>query len=248
MVLEVGGSKPLTHPTPAASRPAISREPSSTDPEGGDAVDMLEERILSRHLVPLCKPTFHRLLRAARPHSMVDPKRMQNIWRLLQRLERDGVEGDLVELGVAGGGTGLVLAGAAEHSRLSRQVWLYDAFEQSEDFDFKLEDVQRLINVEHGHDPKQVHVIEGFFEDVLPSSGERPLALVHIDAGGYQPILDSLNWVHPRMAAGGWVVFDNYGVSEDCRRAFEDYRASHDSVGELIRFRHTQAYFQVVRI
>jgi len=205
---------------------------------------MFDERILSRRLVPIFKPVYYRLFRHAHRHSMVDRKRLQNLWRLMRRTEKEGVEGDYVEMGVAAGGTGLLFAGAAARSRFERQVWLYDAFEDAEDFDFALADVAKLFHQDHGYSEDMVHLVKGFFDQTLPASPDRPIALVHIDCGGYETNLDCLNWLHPRVQPGGWVVLDNYGATPDCRRAVDDWRAEHGIESELVRFRHTQAYWR----
>ena len=91
---------------------------------------MFDEVIVSNWALPFLKPSFYRVMKTAQPYSMVSRKRMQNLWRLMSRIERRGLAGDFVEMGVARGGTGLLLATFASRSRLPREVWLYDAFEE----------------------------------------------------------------------------------------------------------------------
>ena len=90
---------------------------------------MLNDRIISKRLLPILKPRLHRLMKRAGPYAMVSRNRMQNLHRLLSRVERDGVAGDAVEAGVARGGSAIVITDTALRSDLDRQVWLYDAFD-----------------------------------------------------------------------------------------------------------------------
>ncbi|MAG54840.1 MAG: hypothetical protein CMJ83_00960 [Planctomycetes bacterium] len=207
---------------------------------------MFEERILSRHLAPVFKPTFWRTLRRAQPHSMVSKRRMQNLWRLLGRVARDGVAGDYVELGTARGGTALLLAAHRDLcGDAAREVWLYDAFEDFDPPAARFDDVARLLFDEAGHDRRHVHLVKGFFDRVLPDRPARPIALLHLDAGGYEGVRDALKLTLPHVAAGGWVVFDNYGVDEDCRRAVHEVLDPVAMGNDLSRFGHTQVYVQV---
>lgn len=200
---------------------------------------MLEERIISRRLLPLLKPTFWRAVRRAQKHSMVSKRRMQNLWRLMWRGVRAGVSGDYVELGTARGGTALLLdahrrgfPGGAE-----RQVWLYDAFEDFEPCFARYEDVRRLLFDESDCDPEAVHLVRGFFDKGLATRPPRPIAFLHVDAGGYEGVSAGLDLVWPHLSPGAWLVFDNYGVDEGCRRAVDERVPS-----GLHRFGHTQAY------
>ena len=63
---------------------------------------MLEDLIIIKKLIPLFKPRLQKFYKTAKPFSMVSKNRLQNLYRLLCRVERDRVPGDMVEAGVAG--------------------------------------------------------------------------------------------------------------------------------------------------
>lgn len=200
---------------------------------------MFEERIVSRRLLPVLKPSFWKVMRRAKRHSMVSKRRMQNLWRLMWRGARAGVPGDYVELGTARGGTALLLEAHRRQSPGSadRQVWLYDAFEDFEPCFARYEDVRRLLFEESGCDPDTVHLVKGFFDVGLAARPPRPVAFLHVDAGGYEGVRAGLLAIWPYLSPGAWLVFDNYGVDEGCRQAVDE-----SVPAGLERFGHTQAY------
>ena len=205
---------------------------------------MLEDRIISRRWTRALKPAFWRAMQKAQPHSMVSKRRMQNLWRLMWRVARTAVPGDYVELGAAHGGTGLLMDAHRRQAPggAARQVWLFDAFEDFEPCFARYDDVHRLLFQVHGLDPDAVHVVKGFFDAGLASRPPRPVAFLHLDAGGFDAVGSSLDTLRPLLSPGAWIVFDNYGVDEGCRRAVDERFAS-----RVQRFGHTQAYVMITR-
>ncbi|MCK4790277.1 MAG: class I SAM-dependent methyltransferase [Desulfobacteraceae bacterium] len=206
---------------------------------------MLDDWIISKKLLPLFKPRLHQLMRAAKPYSMVSWNRMQNLHRLLYRVERDHVLGDVVETGVAQGGSAILITLLVLEAGLERQVWLYDAFESLNPDGPQFEVVHDILFNTFGFDPQRVHLVKGLFKTTLPKYPGRPIAFLHIDASGYEPVRCCLKNLYPHVQSGGWVVLDNYGVDKECRRAVNELLATEERNGSLRRFGRTQAYFQL---
>lgn len=206
---------------------------------------MLDDLIITKKLLPLFKPRLHQLLRAAKPYSMVSRNRMQNLHRLFYRVERDHILGDVVETGVAQGGTAILLTSLVLEASIERQVWLYDAFESLNPDGPQFEVVHETLFKTFGFDPQRVHLVKGLFKITLPTYLGRPIALLHIDASGYEPVRCCLKNLYPHVQSGGWVVLDNYGVDKECRRAVNELLATEGRTGSLCRFGRTQAYFQL---
>lgn len=205
---------------------------------------MFEDSIISKKLVPLFKPRLQRFYRTAKPFSMVSKNRLQNLHRLLHRVECDRVPGDMVEVGVAGGGSAIVIATMALESRLDRQVWLCDGFEPFDPSGPRYDEVRERLFETFRFDPARVHLTRGLFEDVSSEYSSWPIAFRHIDAGGYEPVKCCLDGLYQHVQPGGWVVIDNYGVDEDCRRAVDELLQAEQAKPSLQRFHHTQAFFQ----
>ena len=71
---------------------------------------MFENVIISKKLIPLFKPRLHKLMKQVKPFSMLSKNRLQNLHRLLCRVERDRIPGDMIEAGVARGGSAIFIA------------------------------------------------------------------------------------------------------------------------------------------
>ncbi len=207
---------------------------------------MFDDRIITKKLLFLFKPRLRRVMRLARPYAMISRNRMQNIHRLLYRIERDRVPGDVVETGVARGGSAILIASILKESGADRQLWLYDAFELFEPVMARYEEARSLLFEELAFDPDRVHLAKGMFEDTLLHHPDRPIAFLHIDAGSYEAVRCCFDNLWPRVQPKGWVAVDNYGADEGCRRAVDEFLASDKTAESLCRFGHTQVYFRRV--
>jgi len=207
---------------------------------------VLNDLMISNKLLPWLKPQLYKLIKAAKPYAMVSRNRMQSLHRLQYRTERDVVEGDIVETGVARGGSAILLASLANQSRLDRQVWLYDAFELYSPALAEYQTVHQTLFETFRFDPERVHLSKGWFEDTVGQYPGRPISLLHIDAGEYDPVKCCLDHLFDHVSAGGWIVFDNYGYkrSTEVRRAVDERLTRHNLLGELKRCGSTQAYVQ----
>jgi len=136
-------------------------------------------------------------------------------------MAREAPEGCFVEVGVYKGGTAQFLLELA--TRQERKFYGYDTFTgipfQGEfdwhkpgDFgDTNLDAVAAGL-------PGAVLV-----QGVFPASAvDMPtVAFAHLDCDQYQSIIDSVNYLLPRMAPGGTIWFDDYGLLPGATRAVQ---------------------------
>lgn len=78
---------------------------------------------------PVLHRDRHRLMRLTDSVTWVQRDRRRRLLDLMGKLDHDGVEGDVVELGVYRGGTAGVLGQACQASPLDRRLWLFDSFQ-----------------------------------------------------------------------------------------------------------------------
>ena len=84
----------------------------------------------------------------------------------------------------------------------------------------------------------------GWFRDTLPGLPVGAIALLHVDADWYQSVREVLEHLFARVAPGGFVVLDDYGYWQGCRRAWEEYRAEHGLRVELTWVGSNAVYFR----
>ena len=154
---------------------------------------------------------------AAQPGNRGDMARFYFLSLVLDQLVKEGLEGDLVELGVYKGSTAALIATLAR--RLGRTAFLMDTFEGfaatdlrgidadkgMEFADTSVEAVRRLVG------EANTHFIKGYFPATateLPPDGR--YCLVHIDCDLYAPIAAALEYFYPRMVPGGFLIVHDY--------------------------------------
>jgi O-methyltransferase len=162
---------------------------------------------------------FQATLEGVRGYTLVDEYRLFELWSLA-RAGFD-LEGDILEVGVWRGGSGALLACAAQSASPGTRVFLCDTFRglvkvSSRDSTYRdgeyaaaRADVNSLLESLGLED---VTVLEGVFPDETAASlGNLRLRLCHVDVDVYESARDVLHWVWPRLVPGGVVVFDDYG-------------------------------------
>lgn len=153
----------------------------------------------------------------ASPRTLVSPDRCYVLYILLK--QAIGLGGDVWECGVYKGGTAAMFAAILKDHASSMRLHIFDTFEgmpethpskdwhKKGDFsDTDVEEVSRYVGF-----PEQVVIHKGFIPDTFKGMEGAKISFVHIDVDIYQSIIDCLDFVWPRLAVGGFIVFDDYG-------------------------------------
>jgi Macrocin-O-methyltransferase (TylF) len=176
--------------------------------------------------------------------TMSGLRRLDDLQECVDAVLCDGVEGDLIEAGAWRGGATILMRAALDSSRDGgdRTVWVADSFQgfpesagEASDqvrftrflraFDFlavSLEEVQdnfARFGLERG-----VRFVPGFFKDTLPKLTDRRWAIVRLDGDTYEATQVALECLYPGLSPGGYLVIDDYGAFEECRRAVDEFR------------------------
>jgi asparagine synthase (glutamine-hydrolysing) len=169
----------------------------------------------------------------------------------VERIERDGIEGAVLEAGTARGGSALVLAASKSPER---PLHLYDTFglipppsdRDGEDVKERYEVIAsgeaegpggsryygyeedllgqiRDLFATHGLPPGEhsVEFFQGLFQDTMRI--ERPVALAHLDSDWFDSVHTCLERIAPRLSVGGRFVIDDYGAWSGARDAVDEF-------------------------
>lgn len=176
-------------------------------------------------------------------HTMIGSKRMNNLQSCVEDVIQRRVPGDLIETGVWRGGACIFMRGILRaYGVKDRRVWVADSFEglprpdpekypvdagdvhhQIKLLAISLEEVQSNFS-RYGLLDDQVCFLKGWFKDTLPAAPCKRLAVVRLDGDMYESTMDGLTHLYPRLAAGGYLIVDDFGAVPGCRQAVEDYR------------------------
>jgi O-methyltransferase len=176
--------------------------------------------------------------------TMIGTARLDNLQACVVDVLQRGVPGDLIETGVWRGGASIFMRAVLHaYGVTDRTVWLADSFAglpkpdpvrypaDADDGLWKasvlavsVDDVKANFSA-YGLLDDQVRFLIGWFRDTLPSAPIERLAVLRLDGDLYESTMDALTALYPRLSVGGYIIVDDYGAMESCRRAVDDFRA-----------------------
>ena len=195
--------------------------------------------------------------------TMVGGARLANVRHAVETVLADDVPGDLIETGVWRGGVTILMRGILEAwGDTDRSVWVADSFEglpapNVEDYpDDEGHDLSGVSTLMVGADrvranferygllDDRVRFLEGWFADTLATAPIEQLAVLRLDGDLYESTMDALVPLYEKVSPGGFVIVDDYGAWEPCRKAVDDFRAEHDITDEIIEVDWTGVYWR----
>ena len=174
--------------------------------------------------------------------TMIGLRRLENFGECIATAIEDGVPGDVIETGVWRGGAVIYAKAVLEaHGATDRAVWVADSFQgvpppddaypaDAGDSHWTAEELavspaQVRANFEkYGLWDDRIHFLEGWFKDTLPDAPIEQLAVMRLDGDLYQSTMEALEALYPKLSPGGFVIVDDYGAVEGCRKAVHDFR------------------------
>lgn len=165
---------------------------------------------------------FRKTYEAIRNNTLVDIFRCYQLWHLLGQTKH--IDGAIVEVGVWRGGTGCLQAKRAQLLGIKNPVYLCDTFSGvvkagsndtqyfgGEHSDTSIPVVEALASSLGVS--SQIKLLQGIFpEDTSHQIAEPAVRFCYIDVDVYQSTKEILEWIWPRLAVGGIVVSDDYGM------------------------------------
>lgn len=190
--------------------------------------------------------------------SMVGLRQFDRMQECIVEVLRSGVPGDLLEAGVWRGGMSIFMRGCLKVLGANdRRVWVADSFAglptpdsnrevayewNAGDMAVSLEQVQANFS-RYGLLDDGVTFLKGFFSETLPGPVPQ-LAILRVDGDLYQSTKDVLEPLYPHLSAGGFAIFDDYQNLPDCRRAIDEYRATHEIAEPIRKIDQRAVYWQ----
>ncbi len=199
---------------------------------------------------------FRAIYDACHPFTMTDANRMYALYKAVNYVLADGIEGDFVECGVWKGGSTMVMAKALmDAGSTDRTLYLYDTFagmsEPTDDdvaFDdgstthetwqasqqdgvtdwaySPLDEVERNVR-STGYAPDRFVFVKGKVEDTIPSTLPDRIALLRLDTDWKESTRHELDHLFPLVAPHGVVFIDDYDWFRGAREATDEYFAEH---------------------
>jgi len=212
------------------------------------------------------------LFRKIYPYTMVDAKRLSNIHDLAEAAEKGKLKGVFAECGVWRGGCAAIMASVSKKAQSSRKIWLFDSFEGLPEPTTKdgqvakdyaqnraggklktinkcvgpLDDAKEIFFNVLKIDPNNVVIKKGWFQDTLPVAKKEigPIAILRLDGDWYESTKICLDNLYDNVTSGGYVVVDDYGHWEGCKKAIDEFIAGRKIKTDLIKIDYAGIYFK----
>jgi O-methyltransferase len=176
---------------------------------------------------------FEGLYREIRPYTLCSRDRVYILWATLRQALL--LKGDVFECGVFRGGTALLEASTMARcmeSTQGKQLYLFDSFcgmprttsavDRFEIGDLSTTSEREVAALLGRFDFAQIHA--GFIPETFTSIGVEKICWAHVDVDIYQSVRDCISYIYPRLAEGGFLLFDDYGFPScpGARRAVDE--------------------------
>lgn len=203
------------------------------------------------------------------PETMLPLPRLFDARKAILTINEENILGDIVECGVWNGGC-IGLMGLTDTTE--RPLHLFDSFEglpqpTKEDSDLvtkhgakdlKLRETEPIEPIQAcvGNTKDRVerflsnlgltnlvfHV--GWFQDTVPVAKIDKIALLRLDGDWYESTKVCLEGLFDKVSPGGFVIIDDYGCFEGCKRAVDEFFASRGLQPSLIYSDSMCVYFR----
>lgn len=195
------------------------------------------------------------LWRTVSPYTMTSKERVVALEAAVRYLCASKIDGDMVESGVAAGGSVMAMAVTLlDIGDRDRHLWLYDTFEgmpEPTDHDvgrfnspamklykkrhdqeggwirFSVEEVKKNV-LSTGYPEANFHFVQGKVEQSLQRTVPERIALLRLDTDWYESTKAEMDALFPLVAPGGLILLDDYYRWMGSRKAVDDYISQND--------------------
>lgn len=174
--------------------------------------------------------------------TMIGYRRLKNFADLISAALENNILGNVVETGVWRGGACILAARLLEGTE--RRVYVCDSFKglPPPSPKYWVDEGQMMHTFNHLRVSKaqvienfkrfdalsdNVIMVEGFFDQTLPTLDTGPLCCLRLDGDLYGSTYEALKHLYPKLSIGGGCIIDDFCLAT-ARQAMYDYRDSHD--------------------
>jgi O-methyltransferase len=193
--------------------------------------------------------------------TMVGLCRLDSLEHCAIDVIRRQVPGDFVEAGVWRGGAAILMKAVLDIlGDTHRVVWAADSFHglpkpnlqypadhgdkhwTFAELSVPMEQVRANFSKYNLLDDR-VRFVQGWFKDTMPAFPAKEIALLRVDGDLYESTIEVLEHLHPRVAAGGYCIVDDYALPM-CKQAVDDFRGENHIRSPLVKIDWTGVYWQ----
>lgn len=195
---------------------------------------------------------FEELYEKTKEYTMTSSERMYAIYKAIEYLEVNNIQGDIVECGVWRGGSIMLTSYALKRLKnTKRNMYLFDTFAgmtEPSDADktvydnasardiwnkqvlpkgnewcyASIDDVKSNV-YSTGYPKERFIFVKGDVVNTLKKTVPNHIALLRLDTDWYKSTKRELEVLFPRLVHGGVIIIDDYGHWKGAREAVDEY-------------------------
>lgn len=185
------------------------------------------------------------------PYTVTSLERMFSLYKSIEYIAKNNINGDFVECGVWNGGSAMLAAlSFIDLGVQDREIYLFDTFSgmtcpSKDDVDLygtpakkkwesdcreeynewcygALEKVEANMNLT-GYPKDRIHYIQGDVEKTLPGQAPDSISILRLDTDWYASTRHELEQLFPRIVKDGILIIDDYGHWGGAKKAVDEY-------------------------
>jgi hypothetical protein len=215
---------------------------------------------------------FLEMYQKCNPFTMTSVERMYSLFKAVEYIAQNHLEGDCVECGVWRGGSSMLICLALlKFNSSHKRMYLYDTYEgmsepTGKDMDWSgkyakdllsaserkdeaslwsyspLVEVQRNLQ-STGYPVNRLVFVKGKVEETIPSEIPHSICLLRLDTDWYESTYHELTYLYPRLVEQGILIIDDYGHWKGAKEAVDRYFQEHSIHPLLHRIDYTARIF-----
>ena len=197
---------------------------------------------------------MEQIIENLKPFTKISKGRMQNLLNLCKKANENNVLGAFVECGVHKGGASVLMALNSE----DRVTWMFDSFEgmppptdedgpKAPDWTGKTAAIEQYLKSllwDYEIPKNKVRIVKGWFKDTIPKANLGQIAILRLDGDWYESTKVCLENLYDKVSFGGYIIIDDYGHWEGCRKAVDEFIEKRGLNVELHKTDYTERWWQ----
>lgn len=187
------------------------------------------------------------LLAKVSPYTLLGYIMLENVYDLAHDVENRKLAGNYVECGSWKGGCAAIMGYITNKYKSGRTTWYFDSFEgmpeptekdargrgkkgevkdiMGDTLKASVSDVEEIVYKKLKLPPEKNIIVKGWFKDTLPQKKNEigQIAILRLDGDWYESTMTALTNLYDQVVIGGYVIIDDYGAWEGCRRAVHEF-------------------------
>ena len=194
---------------------------------------------------------FFKIYEKCKSYTMTSVERVYSLYKSVEYVIDNDIDGDFVECGVWKGGSAMViLLTLMKHNIKDKKLYLYDTFEGmpmpgKEDINFAgvpaidrwnektkkgkikwadagVNEVESYLKLS-GYPIKKITFVKGLVEETIPAIVPKKIAILRLDTDWYKSTKHELEFLYPLLIKGGIIIIDDYGHYKGSKKATDEY-------------------------